>query len=74
MERIQKGERLRALLRHLQIQHHAVVMLALHLGLRVRDLLIGVVDVLLVLVVQIHVALFLLLVDKEDHVLGRDAV
>ena len=70
----QEGEGGLSLLRQVQIQHHAGVVGAQHLGLGISDLVIGVVDLLLVVVVQGHIAVLLLLIDEQDHIHGGDGV
>ena len=74
MERFQEGEGLVSLLREIQVQHHAGIIGAEHLSLRVGDLLIGVIDVLFIIVIQRHIALFLFVIDKENHIHGGDGV
>ena len=70
MNGFQEGEGVGPLLRQIQVHDHAGVVGAQHLGLGVGDLRIGVIDLPLILVIQRHIALFLLLIDKEDHIHG----
>ena len=74
MESIQKGKGLRTLLRKIQLEHKAAVVLALELELGVVELGVEVLDGLRHVALQGHIARLHLVVDKEKHIQQRHAV
>ena len=74
MERLQERERFRALLRQVQREHQAGVVFSEHLGARVGQLGVEIVDLIVQLVVQRDVAVLLAVVDKEEEIHQRDFV